>query len=129
MSPSDTFTNALIGAVVTVVLSPFVPFAPILGGLIAGYLLGGDRDDGLWAGTLSGAIALIPLFLVAFLVANVFLFFVSGAMGAGRMAGGFGLVALVFFVFATAAYTVGLSAVGGWLGNYVRYDTDIGSGN
>jgi len=78
MSPDDTLANALLGAVVTVVVSPFVPFAPIFGGLLAGYLQGGDREDGLWIGTVSGAIA--------------------------------------------------LSALGGWLGNYVRYDTDIGAG-
>ncbi|PSQ58660.1 MAG: hypothetical protein BRD23_06265 [Halobacteriales archaeon SW_9_67_25] len=127
MSPDDTLVHALLGAVVTVVVSPFVPFAPIVGGLIAGYLQGGDRDDGLWVGTVSGAIALVPLVVIAFLLANVFVFMVSGAMGPGRMVGGFGLVAIVVGLLFAAVYTVGLSALGGWLGNYVRYDTDIGS--
>ncbi len=126
MSPDDTLANALLGAVVTVVVSPFVPFAPIFGGLLAGYLQGGDRDDGLWIGTVSGAIALIPLFLLAFLVANVFLFFLGG-MGPGRMVGGFGVAAVVVGMLFATVYTVGLSALGGWLGNYVRYDTDIGA--
>jgi hypothetical protein len=34
----------------------------------------------------------------------------------------------VFFLFAAvvvAGIIVGLSALGGWVGNYVRYDTDL----
>jgi hypothetical protein len=49
-------TNALIGAVVTVVL-PFVPFSPLLGGAVAGYL---QERDGFRVGAPSGAIAAVP---------------------------------------------------------------------
>lgn len=41
----NTFFNALIGAIVSVVLG-FIPFSPVLGGGIAGYLEGGDSRDG-----------------------------------------------------------------------------------
>jgi hypothetical protein len=128
MAEGDTFVNAVLGAVATLVLTPLVPFAPVLGGLVAGYLEGRDRDAGLRVGAVSGAVALIPLVLVGFFAANVFLFFVDVSMGPGWVMGGFGILALAFVVVFAAVYTVGLSALGGWLGNYVKYDTDIGSG-
>jgi hypothetical protein len=127
MAEGDTFVNAVLGAVATLVLTPLVPFAPVFGGLVAGYLQGGDRDAGLRIGAVSGAVALIPLVLVAFFAANVFLFFVDVSMGPGHMLGGFGVLALAVGVVIVAVYTVGLSTLGGWLGNYVKYDTDIGS--
>jgi uncharacterized membrane protein (GlpM family) len=127
MATGETLLNALLGAVATIVLTPFVPFAPTLGGVVAGYLEGGDRSDGLRVGAVSGIIALVPLFLVMFLIANFFAFFFLGAMGPGRMMGGFGLVALVFLGVFAVTYTVGLSALGGWLGNYIRTDTDVGT--
>ncbi len=127
MAEGDTFVNAVLGAVTTLVLTPLVPFAPVLGGLVAGYLEGGDRDAGLRVGAVSGAVALLPLVLVAVFAANVFLFFVGVSMGPGRMLGGLGVLALAVGVVIVAVYTVGLSTLGGWLGNYVKYDTDIGS--
>ncbi len=127
MATGETLLNALLGAVATIVLTPFVPFAPILGGVLAGYLEGGDRTEGLRVGVVSGAIALVPLFLLVFLIANFFAFFFLGTMGPGRMMGGFGLVALFFLAGVAIVYTVGLSALGGWLGNYVRTDTEVGA--
>jgi hypothetical protein len=126
MAEGDTLTNAVLGAVVSVVLTPLVPFAPVVGGMVAGYLEGGDRDAGLRVGAISGGVALVPLFVFGVLLANVFLFFLSGAFGVPRAVGGFGLVALVVLTLFAVVYTVGLSAGGGWLGNYVRYDTDVG---
>ena len=127
MAEGDTFVNAVLGAVATLVLTLLVPFAPVLGGLVAGYLEGGDRDAGLRVGAVSGAVALIPLVLAAVFAANVFLFFVDVSMGPGHMLGGFGVLALAVGVVFAAVYVVGLSTLGGWLGNYVKYDTDIGS--
>lgn len=126
MAEGDTLVNAVLGAVVTAVLASFVPFAPVAGGMAAGYLQGGDRDDGLRVGTLSGVVGLIPLVLFGAVVANVLFLFVGGMMGMPRRFGGLGALAIVAGLLFVSLYTVGLSAVGGWLGNYVRYDTDIG---
>lgn len=126
MAEHDTLLNAAIGAVATAVLSSFVPFAPLFGGALSGYLEGGTRNDGLRVGAISGVIGLV---LSAILLGLFFLFFILILAGGGapRAFGAFGfLFFLVGFLF-TAVYMVGLSALGGWLGNYVKYETDIGN--
>ncbi|KAA9398674.1 hypothetical protein Har1130_10690 [Haloarcula sp. CBA1130] len=126
MGEGDTFVNAVIGAVATALLSGFVPLAPLLGGGIAGYLEGGSRDDGVRVGFLSGVIGLamsLVFFVVVFVFLAAFLAFVPEALG---VFGAMGLLVLVLGAVTTAAYFLGLSALGGWLGNYVRYDTTIG---
>jgi hypothetical protein len=47
-----TMLHALVGAVTAVVLS-FVPFSPLLGGVVAGFLEGPDSRDGTVAGGVS----------------------------------------------------------------------------
>ena len=79
MAEGDTLVDALIGGVVSIVLS-FTALSPILGGAVAGYLQGGDRGAEIRVGAYAGLVA---------------------------------------------AVTIGLSALGGWLGNYVKYDTDV----
>jgi hypothetical protein len=123
MDEGNTFVNALVGAVVSAVASSFIPFAPVLGGALAGYFQGGTRSDGLKVGAISGAIASIPVFGVAFLIFS-FLGFVSLGSGEALPFAVGGIVVVVVFVF-ILVYTVGLSALGGWIGNYVKYDTDI----
>ncbi|MDS0222246.1 DUF5518 domain-containing protein [Haloarcula sp. S1AR25-5A] len=126
MGEGDTFVNAVIGAVATALLSGFVPFAPLLGGGIAGYLEGGERDDGFRVGLLSGVIGLaisLVFFAVVFVFLAAFLAIVPDALG---LFGAAGLLVLVLGTVMTAAYFLGLSALGGWLGNYVKYDTTIG---
>ena len=126
MAEGDTLINAAIGAVATAILSSFVPFAPLFGGAISGYLEGGDRDAGLRVGAISGAIGLA---LSAVLLGVFFLFFIVFLAGAGapHAFGAFGiLVFIVGFLFA-AVYIIGLSAAGGWIGNYIKFDTSIGS--
>jgi hypothetical protein len=126
MGEGDTLVNAIIGAVATALLSGFVPLAPLLGGGIAGYLEGGKRDDGVRVGLLSGVIGLaisLVFFVVVFVFLAAFLAFVPEALG---VFGAMGLLVLVLGTVMTAAYFLGLSALGGWLGNYVRYDTTIG---
>jgi hypothetical protein len=113
---SDSTLHAVIGAVVTVVFS-FVPASPVLGGAVAAYLSDADTDAGLRLGALSGVLASIPLVLL--LVLAVFLlgvFAVGG--GHGPAVGLGGLLAVFVFVLVTVAYTVGLSALGGYLGSY-----------
>ena len=126
MAEHDTLLNAAVGAVATAALSSFVPFAPLFGGALAGYLEGGDRNDGLRVGTISGVIGLV---LSAVILGLFFLFFIVILAGGGapRAFGAFGFLFFVVGFLFTAVYVVGLSAVGGWLGNYVKYDTDLGS--
>lgn len=104
---SETLVNALIGAVVTVLVS-FVPFSPIVGGAVAGYL---ERGDGIRIGAISGLIAVIPLFLLAFAIVAIVGLFAADAAA---------LVLVGLFVFAfVVTYTVALSALGGFLGEYL----------
>lgn len=117
---SDSFLHALIGAVVTVVVS-FVPFSPVLGGGVAAYLSDADANEGIRIGALSGAIASVPLLLFGLLLVFFLGFFAIGGVGhGGAPAFGVGglLVVLVVGVVAVA-YTVGLSALGGYLGSYL----------
>ncbi|WP_436932087.1 DUF5518 domain-containing protein [Halosimplex halobium] len=123
MEEGNTFVNALVGAVVSAVASSFIPFAPVLGGALAGYFQGGTRSDGLKVGAISGAIASIPVLGVAVLIFS-FLGFVSLGSGEALPFAVGGFVVVIIFVF-ILVYTVGLSALGGWIGNYVKYDTDI----
>ncbi|WP_123619384.1 DUF5518 domain-containing protein [Halorubrum sp. CSM-61] len=113
MNTDNTLLNAFIGAVATFLLS-FTGIGPVLGGALAGYLEGGETNDGLRVGAISGAIASLPVLGVLFLV----LFIVPIAPDAGVAIGSavliLGIVALAF------AYTMGLSAVGGVIGSYVK---------
>lgn len=124
MAEGDTLVNALLGAVVSVVLS-FLPFSPLLGGLLAGYLQDGERADGLRVGAISGLIAMIPLVGLLVLFGG-FVFVFLGGMP--FRAGAIGAVFALFALAVVAVYTVGLSALGGWFGNYVLTETDVGKG-
>ena len=125
MGDGDTGLNALIGAVVTV-LTTFTGLAPLLGGAVAGYL---NRRDGVKVGALSGVIASVPVLIVAFVLGSMFAFmpFMGNTMGAGPgpgFAGAMGIVAITFGLGFVLAYTVGLGALGGYLGEYL-YREDV----
>lgn len=113
MAEGDTLVNALLGAVVSVVLT-FLPFSPLIGGAVGGYLNKGTTSDGLRVGVYAGLIAAVPLALVSLFLSGVFLL---GGFVASRVAIGF-LFVFVAFGF-LLAYTVGLSALGGYLGAYL----------
>lgn len=114
-SQRDTWVNALIGAVVSVVFS-FIPFSPVIGGAVTGYLEGGDRNRGLRVGGYAGAIAAIPLVLlvVAFIVLGTFGVAVAPEEAIRTLLGILLLAALAIVVI--GVYTIGLSAVGGYVG-------------
>ena len=109
----NTFLNALVGAVVTVLTAPLLPLAAIFGGATAGYLQRGDLAEGAKVGALSGAIAAVPAVLLVWLVVAFFLISTDPLFG-------FSVVfAAVLFVF-VGSYLVGAGALGGALGAYLR---------
>ncbi|MFQ3318216.1 MAG: hypothetical protein ACI8UR_000232 [Natronomonas sp.] len=110
----NTLFNALIGALISAITVFFIPFSPVFGGGIAGYLEGGDTNDGLKVGGLAGLVAAIPLFFIAVIVA---LFMMGMMMHRGIL--GVALLGIVLLVF-SALYVVGLSTLGGAIGVYVK---------
>jgi len=127
MAEGDTLVNALIGAVVGTIAGAVLPFGPLLGGATAGYLEGGTRSDGLRVGLYAGLIALIPLVLGGFATVSVLGLFAIGVGPDAFALGAVGFAFLMVLFVGSLVYVVGLSAVGGWLGNYIKYDTDLGS--
>jgi len=121
MAEGDTLTNSLIGAAVIVLTTPFVPFAPVVGGGVAGYLQGRDAKGGVTVGAVAGVISIVPLIALFVVIGNLF-FFLFGAGGTGIPAavGGFGFVVFLTLVVGMLLYVVVLSAVGGWLGSYLN---------
>ena len=75
----------------------------------------------LRVGAYAGLVAAVPFVLFGLFVTVVL---TGVAVGGRGDAFGFGLIVLLFAVV-IAAVTIGLSALGGWLGNYVKYDTDV----
>jgi len=93
-----------MGAAVTL-LGSVIPFSPLVGGGLTGWLAGHDPADGARAGALSGAIAstvLLPLLVFGV----VFAVFDAGILTWLTTA----------VVVAGASYLVGLSVLGGYLG-------------
>lgn len=109
-SPSkrSTLFNAFVGAAVSVVTA-FLPFSPVVGGAVAGYL---ERQNGASVGALSDVIAAIPLALVIFLATSLFVVVPDPA------AGGIFLFISVAVVLASL-YTIALGALGGFVGVYL----------
>lgn len=131
MAEGESGMNGLIGAIVGVILAPIVPFSTVVGGIVAGYLQGGDRQDGLKVGAVAGAIMLVPILLFLLLLGNVFFVAALGGVFPGPsmfgLAGGFTIVVFVFALLFGVVYVVGFAALGGWIGNYLKTDTDVGS--
>jgi len=105
---SNTVINGLLGGVAGVVLA-FLPFSPLLGGAVAGYLDAGGPDGGLRAGLIAGLVMLVP-----FVLGIAFVLFMIGFGGPA----GFGVLAILVLLLG-AAYTVGLGVLGGYVGDYI----------
>jgi hypothetical protein len=107
------YVSALLGAVVTVVTS-FLPVAPIFGGAVAGYLHDAGTDRGTRVGAVSGVFASLPLAALYLFVLTVFVF---GSITTGEVAGPTFVAVLIGAVFLLVVlYTVGLGALGGYVG-------------
>ncbi|WP_210424037.1 DUF5518 domain-containing protein [Halorussus ruber] len=111
----NTLMNALVGAVATVLTAPLLPLAAIFGGALAGYLEQGDLAEGAKVGAISGAIAAIPAFLLAWLVVGFVL------LGADPFFALTTVFAVLLFVF-VVGYLVGAGALGGAVGAYLRQE-------
>ena len=125
MGEGDTLVNVLIGAAINVFGGPIIPFATVVGGGVAGYLQGGSRREGVRVGALAGLVSLLPLLVVGFLFGNLVLGLFVGGFGFPRAASGIGVLVIFSIVVSAIVYTVAFSAIGGWLGNYLKYDADI----
>lgn len=106
---ASTTATAILGALVTVAAA-FVPFSPVLGGGVAGYLRAGDAASAVRTGALAGVLATVPVLVVYAAITWTLL---------GTGSGLTGLIALVFAVslLVSVAYVTVLSAVGGYLGD------------
>ena len=109
-SGSTTVINAIIGGVAGIVLS-FIPLSTLLGGAISGYLDGGTPENGFKIGALAGLFMFLPFAFLGFLLLSIFDF-----IGVPAIFSFLGLFVLVV----SAAYTIGLSAIGGYLGVYFK---------
>lgn len=105
--------HAVLGAVVTAAAS-FLPFSPVLGGGVAGYLERSESDRAVSVGTVAGLLPAVPVLVV--------LLFVLGGVVSGLRAvdqAGAAVVASVAIFFglmfvATAGAVLG--AIGGYVG-------------
>lgn len=113
--------HALIGAVVTFVLS-FLPLSPILGGATAGYL---HKQEGMRVGALAGLFAALPVVAVVMFAITFFMPIVTtpGNSMVGSLLG-FSLMGVVMLLL-IGLYTVGLGALGGYLGVYFAESRDV----
>lgn len=111
----NTLLNAVIGGLAGIVLAA-IPFSTVLGGGIAGYLEGGDSRSGAKVGAIAGLVAFVPfIFLIVLALVFVPVLTVPGAPIHFAL-----WVSVLLIVLLAALYTVGLSALGGVLGVYVK---------
>ncbi len=111
--PTPRWILGVVGAMVGTLLG-FIPLSPALGGAVAGYLDPDPAASGVGVGTIVGLFAALPAFVVT-------LFVGVGLVDGLRP----GLVPPATAILAVAVlgflvYLVGLSAVGGYLGRWVR---------
>lgn len=122
--PPSTFVNALLGAVVGVVFG-FVPFSTVIGGGVAGYLQGPDRNAGLRVGAIAGVLMTIPFALLVVLGLGFFTVVAVSPGGSPSMGLPLGaLVVMALVILVASLYTIGGAALGGYLGAYLKEDRE-----
>lgn len=106
-------STAILGAVATAVLS-FVPFSPVLGGGLAGYLEQPASGRSVSVGALSGFLSMVPaVVILGFVTIGLY----SGFAAIQEVGLGFVVVAGMFFgLLVLSAYGAGLGALGGFAG-------------
>lgn len=116
--PSDEPTGtarsyAVLGAVVAVLLS-FVPFSPLAGGSVAGYLGRHGSGGAVGTGALSGFLSVAPLLsILAFLTVGIY----TGLADVQQASlGVVSAVAMCLVLLVVAIYGTGLGALGGFIG-------------
>jgi hypothetical protein len=118
-TPGSRRSVAVLGAVATALLS-FVPFSPVLGGALAGYLEQIESGRALGVGALSGLLAMLPaVSILLFLTVGLF----DGLAGVGEA--GLGIVVaavMVIVMLFVAVYGTGLGALGGFIGGRLADD-------
>jgi hypothetical protein len=117
---TSTLALAILGAFVAF-LTGFVPGSPVIGGALVGWLHREDPARGAKIGAFAGLLFALPAVLVASLFFGLFL----GVSLFSAIPAAFGIVVLLFFVLSTA-YTVGLGALGAYLGT-VAYQRRYGA--
>lgn len=101
---------SVVGALVAFVTG-FIPGSPLIGGAVAGWLLREDGRRGAVAGTIAGLLFSLPTVLVLWVIFTVAL----GGTLLGAVPAAFGFVVVLFGLLGLA-YTLGLGALGGYLG-------------
>lgn len=117
VSPSTT-GNAIFGAMVTIVAS-FVPFSPVIGGGVSGYLNRGSGSSAVRTGGLAGLFATIP-------VITVFAVVIWSLLGSATGLTAIVVATLAFSLIISVAYMVGLSILGAYLGTHPPFVNTFG---
>lgn len=107
--PASFTSNALIGAIVSVATS-FIPLSVLIGGGVAGYIHLDDRWAGAMVGAFTGVLLMIPWVVV------------GGSLIIGIVLADFFMTAfiLVLSLLFISVFNIGLGAVGGYVGTYLR---------
>lgn len=115
------WTPVVVGIVVTIVLAfigIFVPFlsiiAPIIGGIVAAYMGGGDYTDGAVNGGIAGGVGFLIVFGLIFTLFGAIGGFIFGSVGLGAVTGG--------IIGAVLGFIVGLilGIIGGVIGIAIK---------
>lgn len=103
----------VVGALAGSILS-FIPLSPILGGAAAGYLNPNPETSGLGTGMLAGVFGSLPLFVVLIFATIGLIVSVPSETATAVVT----VVSVALFLI--LPYFVGLSAIGGYLGGWIR---------
>jgi hypothetical protein len=117
---AGTFRSyAIVGAVTSAVLS-FIPFSPLVGSGLAGYLGRQDTGHSTSIGAFSGFLYVVPGFVIMlFLTVGLF----AGLSEIGESGLGFVVVTIMLLVMVlVAAYGAGVGALGGFIGGRLAED-------